>query len=216
MIQISPSILSADFLNLGQEIATLEKAGADLVHIDVMDGHYVPNLTVGPPIVSAIKKRASVPLDVHMMIEKPDKSLDAYIDAGANILTVHVESVIHLERTVQKIKSHKVKAGVALNPSTHEHALKYVIGELDLVLVMSVNPGFGGQNFIPSVLDKIAAIKAMLNDAHNTSCMISVDGGINDRTGPLCISKGATCLVAGSYIFAAKDYRAAMAALRPR
>ena len=214
MINTSPSILSADFLRLGEEITALENAGADFIHVDVMDGHFVPNLTMGPPIIAAIKRTATLPLDVHLMIEKPDNFIDAYIDAGANLLTVHIESVIHLERVVQKIKSRKVKAGVALNPSTHENTLKYVIAELDVVLVMSVNPGFGGQSFLTTALDKIAAIKTMLSDTHNNGCAISVDGGINDKTGPACARAGATCLVAGSYIFGSSDYRKAIASLQ--
>ncbi len=214
MTKISPSLLSADFLNLGQEIDSITAAGADFLHVDVMDGHFVPNLTMGPPIISAIKSVSAIPLDVHLMITNAEASIDTFIEAGADMITVHAESVVHLERTVKKIKAQKIKAGVALNPSTHESTLSYVIDELDAILVMSVNPGFGGQSFLSSSTRKIAAIAAMLKQANNSSCFLSVDGGINQETAPLCVAAGATCLVAGSYIFSAKDYRQAISNLR--
>lgn len=214
MVLIAPSILSANFLELGNEIDAIVKASADYIHIDVMDGHFVPNLTMGPPIIRAIKKMTKVPLDVHLMIEEPEAYLDAYAESGADILTIHVESCIHLERAIRYIKSLKIKAGVALNPSTHERSLEYVIDQLDLILVMSVNPGFGGQTFLPSSIKKIAAIKAMLADALNPSCIISVDGGITDQTAAQVKIAGATCLVAGNYIFGAGDYGKAIEALR--
>ncbi len=216
MIQVAPSILSADFLRLGDEIAALQQAGADLIHVDVMDGHFVPNLTLGPPIIKAIKRVLTVPLDVHLMIENADQVIDDYVDAGADVITIHAEGVVHLERAIHKIKSHSVQAGVALNPSTHESALKYVIGELDTVLIMSVNPGFGGQKFLPSALIKIAAVKEMLVNCKNSSCVISVDGGINETTGRECVKEGATRLVAGSYILGSKDYAVAIKNLKSR
>lgn len=214
MTLIAPSILSADFLNLGKEITAVVAAGADLIHVDVMDGHFVPNLTLGPPIISALKTVAKKPLDVHLMIDNPECFIDSYIESGADFLTIHVESTVHLERAIKRIKSLNAKAGVAINPSTHESTLHYVIDQLDLVLVMSVNPGFGGQTFLKSSLKKIAAIKSMLNDAGNTQCLISVDGGINHETAPDCIKAGATCLVAGSHVFRSEDYRAAIGQIR--
>lgn len=214
MTMISPSILSANFLNLGQEIKAVESAEADFIHIDVMDGHFVPNLTLGPPIISAIKSIATKPLDVHLMIDNPEDFVDAYIESGANFLTIHVESVIHVQRILKRIKSLNAKAGIALNPSTHESSLKYVIDEVDLVLVMSVNPGFGGQTFLLNSLKKIAAIKSMLKEADNAQCLISVDGGINHSNAIDCINAGASCLVAGSYIFQSDDYADAIVRLR--
>lgn len=214
MVAVAPSILSADFLTLGLEILALEQAGADRIHIDVMDGHFVPNLTMGPLIISAVKQVATVPLDVHLMIENPECYIDAYIDSGADFLTIHAESLVHLERAIKQIKSRQVKAGVALNPSTHENALAYVVAELDLVLVMSVNPGFGNQQFLPSALKKIAAVKSMIEQAGNHNCIISVDGGITAQTAGPCIKAGASCLVAGSFIFKSADYKTAIDQLR--
>jgi ribulose-phosphate 3-epimerase len=214
MIIISPSILSANFLQLEQEIKAIEEAGADRIHIDVMDGVFVPNLTIGPGIIKAIKKVCQIPLDVHLMIQKPETVIDTYIDSGADYLTIHVESCIHLERALFAIKSKNIKAGVALNPSTHEYALSYVIADLDLVLVMSVNPGFSGQVFLSSVLKKISAIKNMLKECGNTKCEISVDGGINEKTARSVVKAGASCLVAGSFVFQSPDYREAIERLR--
>ncbi len=214
MIKIAPSILSADFLKLGEEIASIEKAGADFIHVDVMDGHFVPNLTLGPPIIAAIKRFSQKPLDVHLMIANTESSLEAYIDAGADMITVHAEGVLHLERALNAIKSRNIKAGVALNPATHESAIKYVAEELDLVLIMSVNPGFGGQSFLRSALAKIAAVRQLLAAVNNKSCLISVDGGVNDRTARECVAAGATCLVAGSYVFSSTNYAAAIGNLR--
>lgn len=214
MTLIAPSILSANLLSLHAEIAALEKAGADRIHIDVMDGVFVPNLTFGPVLIKALKGATTLPLDVHLMIDNPERSLDHYIQAGADILTIHAESCVHLDRALDYIKSQKVKAGVALNPATHESALEYVIDKLDQVLVMSVNPGFSGQHFLHSAINKIKAIKAMLVRSHNTQCIISVDGGINEKTATKTVVAGANCLVAGSFIFSAKDYALAIRALK--
>lgn len=214
MVVIAPSILSADFMRLGEEIRALERAGADHIHVDVMDGHFVPNLTLGPPIVKAIRKVTSLPLDVHLMIETPDRYLDQYIEAGADFLTLHVEACTHLERALKHIKAQGKKAGVALNPSTHERALEYVINDVDLILVMSVNPGFSGQQFIASAVHKIRQIRAMLEQANNAGCLLSVDGGINELTAKSCVNAGATSLVAGSFVFSTGDYAAAIKSLR--
>jgi ribulose-phosphate 3-epimerase len=213
MTLIAPSILSADFLRLGEEVAALEKAGADFIHVDVMDGHFVPNLTLGPAMVKALKRACKIPLDVHLMITNAAECMDDYLDAGADQLTIHAEAVTHLERAVSHIKSRGGKAGVALNPATHESVLEYVLGELDLVLVMTVNPGFGNQAFLPSSPRKVAAVKAM-KDRLKSKCVIAVDGGINEQTAKLCSAAGAGMLIAGSYIFLAGDYRKAMANLR--
>jgi ribulose-phosphate 3-epimerase len=214
MVLIAPSILAADFLHLEREIMAIEGAKADHIHVDVMDGHFVPNLTMGPVIIKSIKKIATLPIDVHLMIDNPSLYIENYVQSGADLLTIHQESSVHLERDLKKIKSLHVKAGVALNPSTPPHTLDYVIDDVDLVLVMSVNPGFGGQNFLPKTLEKIASIKKMLKRADNKSCLISVDGGINDENAKSCIDAGADCLVAGSFIFSAHDYQKAIKDLR--
>lgn len=214
MVMIIPSLLSADFLNLGQEISALEKAGADLLHVDVMDGSFVPNLTMGPPIIKAIKKAAKVPLDVHLMINNPEKYIETYAESGADYLTIHYEASVHLDRAIEQIKACGIKAGVALNPSTPENVLTYIIDKLDLILVMSVNPGFASQSFLPANLKKIAAIKAMLKGSGNEKCLIFVDGGINDKTGKECVKAGADGLVAGSYILHSGNYQKAIESLR--
>lgn len=195
-IKIAPSILSSDFSKIGEEIQAIEKAGADLVHIDVMDGHFVPNLTFGAPVIKAFRKSSGLPFDVHLMISNPEKFIDDFVKAGADIITVHAESTLHLHRLIQQIKANGVKAGVSLNPSTNENILKYIINDIDMVLVMSVNPGFGGQKFIPAVIEKIKAIKLMRADID-----IEVDGGITDETIKSCIDAGANIFVAGSYVF---------------
>lgn len=212
-IRISPSILSADFTALGRDVAAAERGGADLIHVDVMDGHFVPNLTIGPPVVRALRRVARVPLDVHLMIEEPDRYLEAFVEAGAAMLSVHVEVLPHLHRTLQAIKALGASAGVVLNPSTPVMALEEVAGDVDFVLVMSVNPGFGGQRFIPRSLDKIRAVRALLDRAGNPA-PIEVDGGVDlDTIGPV-VDAGAEILVAGQAVFGTGDAEAAVRALK--
>ena len=212
---ISPSILSADFAKLGEEVRSIDAAGADWIHIDVMDGHFVPNLTIGPGVVKALRPHSDKPFDVHLMISPVDNFLDAFAEAGADIITVHPEAGPHLHRSIQRIKSLGKKAGVSLNPATPAKMLDYVLDEVDLVLVMSVNPGFGGQKFIASQLKKIEAIANRI--AKNDLVVdIEVDGGIDAVTAPLAIDAGATVLVAGTATFRGgpDDYAANIAALR--
>jgi ribulose-phosphate 3-epimerase len=199
-ILVAPSILSADFARLGEEVALVEKAGADWLHVDVMDGRFVPNITLGPPIVKALHKVTKLPLDVHLMIVEPEKYVEAFAEAGAATITIHVEACVHLHRTLCHIKSLGKRAGVVLNPSTNEDTLKYVIDVVDQVLVMSVNPGFGGQSFIRSVLPKVAAIRAMI-DQRGRPVDLEIDGGITKETAPEAIAAGARVLVAGSAVF---------------
>ena len=200
-VQIAPSILSADFAALGDAIARVERGGADLIHVDVMDGHFVPNITIGVPVVKSLKKVATKPLDVHLMIQDPDRYIDAFAQAGADMLSVHVEVLPHLHRTVHAIKALGVKAGVVLNPSTPVGALEEIAADVDFVLVMSVNPGFGGQSFIERSVEKIAAIRALLDRSGNRAAGIEVDGGIDMKTAPRVVAAGATMLVAGNAIF---------------
>jgi ribulose-phosphate 3-epimerase len=213
MVKIAPSILSADFARLGEEIKDVERGGADYIHVDVMDGHFVPNITIGPLIVEAIRPVTSLPLDVHLMIENPDQYIEAFAKAGADYITVHVEASRHLHRTIQLIKSTGVKAGVVVNPATPVDSLKHLIEDIDMVLLMSVNPGFGGQKFIHSVLPKIRQVKEMASEL-NPNLEIEVDGGVNEETAKLCIEAGANVLVAGSAVFNKDDRAAAIASLR--
>lgn len=214
-IKIAPSILSADFWKLGQEIAEVEDAGADMLHIDVMDGHFVPNITMGPPIVNSIKKKARIPLDVHLMIENPEKYITDFVDAGSDILTVHVETCSHLEGVVSSIKRLGVKGGVVLNPATPLIFLDHILEQVDMVLLMSVNPGFGGQQFLPSVLPKIEKLREKIDNAGlNTD--IQVDGGINPSNCRSVVEAGANVLVAGSSVFHSANYKETIAELRSK
>ncbi|OJH39139.1 ribulose-phosphate 3-epimerase [Cystobacter ferrugineus] len=212
-VLVSPSLLSSDFGRLAEEVRAVEAAGADWIHVDVMDGRYVPNITLGPVIVQAIKKVATRPLDVHLMIVEPEKYIEAFAKAGADILTVHVEACTHLHRVLQQIRHAGARPAVVLNPATPLSAVEEVLGEVDMVLLMSVNPGFGGQGFIPHTVDKVRRLRAML-DARGLHTHIQVDGGINSETARLVVEAGADVLVAGSYVFGAKDYAAAIHSLR--
>jgi ribulose-phosphate 3-epimerase len=211
--RIAPSILSADFARLADEVARVESAGADLLHIDVMDGHFVPNLTVGPPIVEALRKVTKLPLDVHLMMTNPDAFIPEFADAGADYLTVHVEACPHLHRTVQAIKERSVKAGVTLNPATSLTTVEEIIMDADLLLVMSVNPGFGGQHFIASVLNKIAHARQLI-DRSGSRAALEVDGGVKVDNAAQIIQAGADILVSGSAIFSSPDYGRTIKALR--
>ncbi len=204
MIKIAPSILASDFSKLGEEIIKVEKAGADIIHIDVMDGHFVPNITIGPPVVKALRKTTKLPFDVHLMIENADKYIDGFIDAGADIISVHIENNSHIHRTLQKIKDSGVKASVALNPSTPIETLEWVLDELDMVLIMTVNPGFGGQVFIEGMLEKIRKLRQLANHK-KLSLDIEVDGGIDTENIYRITEAGANVIVAGSTIYKAED-----------
>jgi ribulose-phosphate 3-epimerase len=197
---IAPSILASDFSKLGEEARAVEAAGADWLHIDVMDGHFVPNITIGPDVVKALKPHVNIPFDVHLMIAPADPYLEAFAEAGANILSVHPEAGPHLHRTVKRIRELGCKAGVVFNPSTDVSAIKWIIEDIDLVLVMSVNPGFGGQSFISSQLRKVEALRKLI-DASGCDIVLEVDGGVTPETAPWCIAAGATALVAGSAVF---------------
>jgi ribulose-phosphate 3-epimerase len=199
-IKLAPSILSADFARLGEQVAEVTKAGADYIHVDVMDGHFVPNITIGAPVVAAIRPHTNLPLDVHLMIESPQQYIKQFAEAGADIITVHIEACPHIHRVIQAIKELKVKAGVALNPATSLDTLREILPYLDLVLVMTVNPGFGGQTFIESTLDKIARLRTEL-DKKGLTAELEVDGGINTDTAPRVVKAGARVLVAGAAVF---------------
>lgn len=213
MVKIAPSILSADFAKLGEEIKDVERGGADYIHVDVMDGHFVPNITIGPLIVEAIRPVTKLPLDVHLMIENPDQYIEAFAKAGADYLTVHVEACKHLHRTLNYIKSFGVKAGVVLNPATPVEMIQHVLDDVDMVLFMTVNPGFGGQKFISAVLPKIKQLKEIIA-AKGLDIEIEVDGGVNPETARLCVEAGATVLVAGSAVYNQADRAKAIAEIR--
>ncbi len=210
---IAPSILSADFSRLGEEVKAVERVGADWIHVDVMDGHFVPNITIGPLVVEAVKRVTELPLDVHLMIEDPDQYLEDFARAGSTLMTVQVEACVHVHRTIQAIKALDVKAGVALNPATPLSTIEWILEDVDLVLIMSVNPGFGGQKFIPQALQKIRDLKAMIR-AKNPNVLIEVDGGINQETIQSAAEAGADVFVAGSAIFGSSDYGKAVRKLR--
>ncbi|ATF14312.1 ribulose-phosphate 3-epimerase [Brevibacillus sp. HB1.2] len=214
MVKIAPSILSADFARLGEEILDVEKGGADWIHVDVMDGHFVPNITIGPLIVEAIRPVTKLPLDVHLMIEEPDRYIPQFAKSGADWITVHQEACRHLHRTLHLIKEQGVKAGVVLNPATPISTIEPVLADLDMVLLMTVNPGFGGQKFIHSVVPKVAQLRQMLNERGLGHVEIEIDGGVNAQTARLCEEAGATVLVAGSAVFNQADRAQAIAAIR--
>jgi ribulose-phosphate 3-epimerase len=213
MIKIAPSILSADFSKLGSEIKEVEAAGADYIHVDVMDGHFVPNITIGPLIVDAIKPGTELPLDVHLMIENPDQYIETFAKSGASIISVHQEACTHLHRTIQLIKNQNVKAGVVINPATPAEMLRPILPDVDLVLVMTVNPGFGGQKFISSAISKIKQI-ASWREEQNLQFEIEVDGGVNPVTARQCAAAGADVLVAGSAVFNQNDRSSAIHEIR--
>lgn len=215
MKKIAPSILSADFSRLGEEVRAVEKAGADYIHVDVMDGHFVPNITIGPLVVEAVRKVTSLPLDVHLMIENPDLYIPEFAGAGSDFIVVHAEATNHLHRTVQLIKSFGKKAGVSLNPATPLHILEYIVDELDLVLLMTVNPGFGGQSFIEACLPKIHALRGML-DKRGLETELEVDGGVKIENIGRISSAGADVFVAGSAVFGGADYADTISELKRR
>jgi ribulose-phosphate 3-epimerase len=212
-ILIAPSILSADFMRLGEDVRMVEEGGADLIHIDVMDGHFVPNLTIGPPVIAAIKKIAAKPLDVHLMIDNVDSTIDWYLEAGADMVTVHAEASPHLHRTLSRIREFGASPGVSVNPGTPVDSLIEVLGMVDMILVMSVNPGFGGQSFIERSVEKVSEI-AWMCEQLGASPIIQVDGGINAETAALVAAAGARSLVAGNAVYGSKDPAAAIAEIR--
>lgn len=213
MISISPSLLAADILNLERDVKMLEESGADWLHIDVMDGAFVPNITFGPQYVQALRKITKIPLDVHLMIEKPERYIEDFCKAGADYVTIQAESTVHLDRTLQLIKSYGVKSGVALNPGTHINAIKYVLDKLDMVLLMSVNPGFGGQKFIETTYQKLEDLAPIIK---GMNMKVQVDGGVNGENAPKLVEKGANVLVAGSYILKHPNPKEAIETLRKR
>lgn len=213
MIKISPSMLSCDFAHIGRDAALMERSGADLLHLDIMDGSFVPKMTFGADIVAAMRPHTALPFDVHLMIVEPDRHIADFAKAGASMITVHAEACRHLQRTVRYIKDLGCRAGVALNPATPLDAVKYVMDDVDMLLVMTVNPGYGGQKLIPAMYGKIAEARAMIN-ASGRDIDLEIDGGANGATAPLLIAAGANVIVSGSYIFAASDPAAAVASLR--
>lgn len=213
MIKVAPSILSSDFSHLAEEIQTIQSAGADMVHIDVMDGSFVPNITIGSPVVKSLRNTTNLDFDVHLMIEHPETQIDAFVDAGADIVTFHVEATHHAHRVIQQIKSRGVRAGIAVNPGTSLAMIEEVLGDVDMVLVMTVNPGFGGQRFIDSQLDKVHMLYHTIEDM-GYECDIEVDGGINAKTSELVREAGANILVAGSAVYGAHDIQAAIDSIR--
>lgn len=214
MVKIAPSILSADFARLGEEIKEVERGGADWIHVDVMDGHFVPNITIGPLIVDAIRPVTTLPLDVHLMIEEPDRYIPQFAKSGADIITVHQEACRHLHRTLYLIKEQGVKAGVVLNPATPLVTIESVLSDVDMVLLMTVNPGFGGQTFIPAVLPKVKELRRMLDERGLGHVEIEIDGGVNEQTAKLCKEAGATVLVAGNAVFGQADRAKAISLIR--
>ncbi len=213
MIKIAPSILSADFSKLGEEIHNIEKAGADYIHIDVMDGSFVPNITIGNEVIKSLRSKTQLPFDVHLMINNPDAHIKAFADSGADIITIHAEASIHLDRSLALIKSFNKKVGVSLVPSTHEDSIDYILDKLDLILIMTVNPGFGGQKFLASQLKKIENIRKKIEKS-GKKIELEVDGGINDQTSRIAIEAGADVLVSGSYIFGSGNYQQAISDLK--
>jgi len=212
-LKVAPSILSADFARLGEEIKAVEAAGADLIHIDVMDGHFVPNITIGPLIVEAARRSTKLPLDVHLMITNPELYIADFAKAGADYLAVHAETAFHLHRLVQSIKEHKMKAAVSLNPATPLSSLDHILPDLDMVVIMSVNPGFGGQSFIPSAMDKIRSLRKRIDEL-GLSIEIEVDGGVKPSNAAEVAAAGADIVVAGSAVYGTKDYAAAIKAIK--